>query len=193
MILSILFSFINKNVLKDDLISGVNASIKNNCINKKSFKELKVDGVVIIDMNVLNIADQSGKLRGPINVTAQNVSHWFQNRRRKDNHPEIEEKRVKKRSARMKRATPLDLTQHPMSSTYQGNHSVSEAMMQQQQRERERERDRERERERDSDDDAGSLFIADKVKSEVENDDDNVHYPVNLPAHNLLFHRGDQV
>ena len=102
-------------------------------------------------------------------MTAQNVSHWFQNRRRKDNHPEIEEKRVKKRSARMKRqSTPLDLTQQvtppppPMSSgsvegadqsghQYHSNHASFR---------------------RDSDDEAGPLFIAEKdAESDAEHDD----------------------
>jgi len=117
--------------------------------------------------------DQSGsaKIRGPINVTAQNVSHWFQNRRRKDNHPEIEEKRVKKRSARMKRATPLDLTQHPMSSTYQsGNHhGVGVGGVVQRHH-------------GDSDDDAGSLVIAEKSKSDAEDADDVVHYSSTTPS-----------
>lgn len=47
-----------------------------------------------------------------MSVTAQNVSHWFQNRRRKDTHPEIEEKRVKRSQTRRRNKTcPLDLTQ----------------------------------------------------------------------------------
>jgi len=126
--------------------------------------------------------DQSGKIRGPINVTAQNVSHWFQNRRRKDNHPEIEEKRVKKRSARMKRATPLDLTQHPMSSTYQSSQNGQSAQGAAQRQER------------DSDDDAGSLFIADKTKSDADDADDNIHYSSSnvVHTHSSLF-RADQM
>jgi len=50
-------------------------------------------------------------------VTAQNVTHWFQNRRRKDSHPDIEEKRSKRGAAnaggkrkRTKTEPPLDLT-----------------------------------------------------------------------------------
>lgn len=49
-------------------------------------------------------------------VTAQNVSHWFQNRRRKDTHPDIEEKRSKRlavgasKRKRTKTEPPLDLT-----------------------------------------------------------------------------------
>ena len=47
-----------------------------------------------------------------MSVTAQNVSHWFQNRRRKDTHPEIEEKRVRRGQTRRRAKTsPLDLTQ----------------------------------------------------------------------------------
>lgn len=53
-----------------------------------------------------------------MSVTAQNVSHWFQNRRRKDTHPEIEQKRVKRSQTRRRTKTsPLDLTQpHQRSS-----------------------------------------------------------------------------
>jgi hypothetical protein len=54
-----------------------------------------------------------------LSVTAQNVSHWFQNRRRKDTHPDIEEKRSKRGTAtgggkrkRTKTEPPLDLTHH---------------------------------------------------------------------------------
>ena len=92
------------------------------------------------------------------------MSHWFQNRRRKDNHPEIEEKRVKKRSARMnKKSLPLDLTQHPMSSSYQGRQDLRQDLRQV--------------LHRDSDDDStGILFIADKIKSDVENDEEHVRY-----------------
>lgn len=60
-------------------------------------------------------ADLSGRTR--LSVTAQNVSHWFQNRRRKDSHPDIEEKRSKRGAAnaggkrkRTKTEPPLDLT-----------------------------------------------------------------------------------
>ena len=79
---------------------------------------------------------------------------------------------MEKRSARMKRATPLDLTQHPMSSTYQGNHSAVQRQ------------------ERDSDDDAGSLFIAEKTKSDADDADDTIHYPSGsavVPSHSSVF------
>ena len=60
----------------------------------------------------LNTLDSNGKSRSSVSVTAQNVSHWFQNRRRKDTHPEIEEKRVKRSQTRKRAKTgPLDLTQ----------------------------------------------------------------------------------
>ena len=79
-------------------------------------------------MSLMGGVDSTGRNRGPVTVTAQNVSHWFQNRRRKDNHPEIEEKRVKKRSARMKRqSAPLDLTQQASPSPPPSSSSVAAA------------------------------------------------------------------
>ena len=124
-----------------------------------------------------NVTGSSRSHRGPIQVTAQNVSHWFQNRRRKDNHPEIEEKRVKKRSARMKRQSngPLDLTQQQQQQHKNSEladaaaapaaagslvHSPTSIKMEL--------------KRRDSDDEAGPLFIAEAEKEDTS--DFESHY-----------------
>lgn len=98
-------------------------------------------------------------------VTAQNVSHWFQNRRRKDNHPEIEEKRVKKRSARMKRqSAPLDLTQQATPPRSEG--SPTPVVLNQDQGYHGNRRD--------SDDEAGPLFIDVKHESDADHEEEEL-------------------
>lgn len=94
-----------------------------------------------------------------MSVTAQNVSHWFQNRRRKDTHPEIEEKRVKRSQTRRRTKTcPLDLTQ-PQQRPQQTNqvNPVPAA---------------------DSDDEPGNLCIAEQAQSDAENEPiHHAHHP----------------
>ena len=89
-----------------------------------------------------------------MSVTPQNVSHWFQNRRRKDTHPEIEEKRVKRSQTRTRRnkSSPLDLTQPQRSQQTTTPQD-------------------------DSDDEPG-LCIAEQAHSDTENDP--IHHPLQL-------------
>lgn len=96
-----------------------------------------------------------------MSVTAQNVSHWFQNRRRKDTHPEIEEKRVKRSQTRRRNKTsPLDLTQQPQRQQTANNSTATTPQD-----------------DRDSDDEPG-LCIAEQAHSDTEND----------PIHHALHH-----
>nr|CAH0107594.1 unnamed protein product [Daphnia galeata] len=116
--------------------------------------------------------DQSGKSRTSLSVTAQNVSHWFQNRRRKDTHPEIEEKRVKRSQTRRSKKTnsgnPLDLTQSnapqiKQSTTPPLNCSPQEPSHHHQEHDY-----------RDSDDEPG-LCIAESAHNSYNSDAENDH------------------
>lgn len=116
------------------------------------------------------MTEQSGKSRSSSSVTAQNVSHWFQNRRRKDTHPEIEEKRVKRSQTRKRAKTgPLDLTQAPGVPTVAETPLNMSASSQQPQYEPPRRR-----YSRDSDDEPG-LCIAEPQHSDTEGDAPGQH------------------
>lgn len=127
--------------------------------------------------------DQSGKSRTSMSVTAQNVSHWFQNRRRKDTHPEIEEKRVKRSQTRRSKSmktnaggNPLDLTQSsapPQRIKQATSHSRSP-----------REQSHHEQEDRDSDEEPG-LCIAEQAHTNSYNSDTENDHPA--PIHHPQY------
>jgi hypothetical protein len=106
-------------------------------------------------------------------VTAQNVSHWFQNRRRKDTHPEIEEKRVKRSQTRRSKKTnsgnPLDLTQSNAPQIKQSTTPPLNCSPQEPSHHHHQEHDY-----RDSDDEPG-LCIAESAHNSYNSDAENDH------------------
>ncbi len=123
------------------------------------------------------LLDQSGKSRTSMSVTAQNVSHWFQNRRRKDTHPEIEEKRVKRsqtrRTKKSNSGNPLDLTQSTAPRMKQSITPPLNCSPQEPSHHPDHDY-------RDSDDEPG-LCIAENAhnsyNSDTENDHPSIHHP----------------
>lgn len=120
-----------------------------------------------------------------MSVTAQNVSHWFQNRRRKDTHPEIEEKRVKRSQTRRSKSmknnaggNPLDLTQSSVPSQ-RVKQTTPHSRSPQDQSHHEQE-------ERDSDEEP-ELCIAEQAHTNSYNSDtENDHpAPIHHPQHQV--------
>ncbi|XP_057372179.2 protein bric-a-brac 1-like [Daphnia carinata] len=127
--------------------------------------------------------DQSGKSRTSMSVTAQNVSHWFQNRRRKDTHPEIEEKRVKRSQTRRSKSmktnaggNPLDLTQ-PSVPSQRNKPTTPHSRSPQEQSHHEHE-------DRDSDEEPG-LCIAEQAHTNSYNSDTENDHPA--PIHHPQY------